>query len=393
MLVLLASRPETYSAILVAIAFASALFAKVVMLLRTRVIWRELLLGAGLLLVLAWIDFQVMHFPANWVVVTSLLGLVGLALLAIRVIWWQGEDRRTAVLTLVPSLFFLASGWSGPALLNFTSRAQPHVLDLYLLSFDASLHLQLPFTLGQAFSRYSALSFLGVGVYVGLPIILGLVYAGCLVSDRRSALPAFLAIVLAGPIGVIFYNLFPAVGPIYVFRDMFPWRALTIDQIQHLVLQPINSNGYRNAMPSLHTTWVLIAFWYARRLSILEKLFAGFFLIATLVATLGTGEHYLVDLIVAVPFAIFVLSLTSSIASRDFVRLRAPITISLLMTLAWLLALRFCTWIFWLSPIIPWTACAVTLAIAFLVARRLLDFQNRPSGQPVLETIHEVATS
>ena len=39
---------------------------------------------------------------------------------------------------------------------------------------------------------------------------------------------------------------------------------------------------------------------------------AAVVLVFTVFATMGTGEHYFIDLIVAVPYALFILSLTNS---------------------------------------------------------------------------------
>jgi len=379
----LVSWQSFYTSILVPLAFATALVAKFLMLVRTRMVWRELAFGAGITLILVWTTARLWHRPVTWVVIVSLVGMVGLALLILRVIWWEGQDRRIAIFTLIPSLFFLASGWTGPALLNWTGRAHPNVLDLYLLSFDASLRIQPAFIVGQAFDRYPLFGVVGVLVYVGLPIILGLTYAGCLMRDRKSALPAFLAIVLAGPIGVVFYNLYPAVGPVHLMPDMFPWKTMPIDQIKRLFLQALPSGGYRNAMPSLHAAWVYLAFWYSRRLSIAERALAGFFLIFTLIATLGIGEHYLIDLIVAVPFTVFLLSVTNALAYRDYKTFLLPGVIGLLLTLAWLLALRFFVPTFWISPVIPWTACVATIVAALWAGRTLLDDQSQSTVEAV----------
>jgi hypothetical protein len=55
--------------------------------------------------------------------------------------------------------------------------------------------------------------------------------------------------------------------------------------------------------------WVLLVWWYSRALSWWERSIAFFFLFFTVLATLGTGEHYLIDLVVAFPFAVFVEAL------------------------------------------------------------------------------------
>ena len=65
----------------------------------------------------------------------------------------------------------------------------------------------------------------------------------------------------------------------------------------------------RTGMPSLHLTWAVISWWFAPRSPRwLRPLLAGF-VVTTCLATIGLGQHYLIDLIVAVPFMIGVIAL------------------------------------------------------------------------------------
>ncbi len=360
-------------------AFAIAFFAKFLILLRTRLNWREL---AGLFILLTLLCGLAVYgygYHLSWPVVLCLLGFATLGAMALRVIWLEGDERLTAVFTLLPCLIFLLAGWTGPAMLAWTGRRQPLVLDLSLYSFDASMHLQLPFLVGELFHRFWLLDFGASSVYVGLPIVIGLTYAGCLMSDRKNALPCLIALVIIGPVGVLFYNLFPAVGPAYLFGRNFPALPLSIEQARHLLVRPVAIAGLRNAMPSMHAAWVYIAFWFSRNLSRWEKGLAGFFLFFTLLATLGTGEHYFIDLLVAMPYALFILALTMLLVTGNVHKFAAPLATGLLTTFMWLGALRFAGDFFWFSPVVPWTACLVT-GIGTLWATRKFFY---PHTEPV----------
>jgi len=354
-------------------AFAVAFFAKFLILLRTRVCWRELAGLFVLLILLCGLAVFGLGYSLNWPSVVCILGFATLGAMAMRVIWLEGDERRTAVFTLFPCIIFLAAGWTGPAMLAWTGKRQPLVLDLNLYSFDASLNIQFPFLVGQLFHRYVPLLIVAVVVYAGLPILIGLTYAGCLMSDRKRALACFIALVIVGPVGVIFYNLFPGVGPAYLFGGNFPWHPPTIEQARHIQVQPIAIAGLRNAMPSLHAAWVYIAFWFSRNLSRWEKGLAGFFLVSTLLATLGTGEHYIIDLVVALPFTLFILALTKWLVTGNGRMFAPPLAVGLLTTFAWLGALRSAMDVFWLSPVVPWMACLVTVIGTLWAARRFLD--------------------
>jgi hypothetical protein len=148
--------------------------------------------------------------------------------------------------------------------------------------------------------------------YIGLPFAIAIAYAGQVVRIRERAIPIFAALFLAGPFGILFYNLFPALGPLHIFVDRFPWHPLTTGQVRRLFLEPVPVPGLRNAIPSLHLAWVLLAFWYSRGLSVFERSIAFAFVVFTVFATMGTGEHYFIDLIVAFPFALFMQALCAT---------------------------------------------------------------------------------
>src|SRR5205814_3458538 len=122
-------------------------------------------------------------------------------------------------------------------------------------------------------------------------------------------------------IGWLFYNLFPAAGPLYVFRQIFPFAAPVYEQIRHLLLVPIplEPTVLRNAMPSLHLSWVVLIWWNSGKFPRWARMFVIFYLAFTIVGTLGTGEHYLVDLVGGYAFALFIQALFA-----EWLDMRAP---------------------------------------------------------------------
>jgi hypothetical protein len=92
------------------------------------------------------------------------------------------------------------------------------------------------------------------------------------------------------------------------------------------------------------------------------------YVVLTVVATLGTGEHYLADLAVAVPFSVAVQALWTR--SHHKARYRVLVAATGL-TLAWLIVLRYGTNFFLLSPTIPW-GCILVSTVASLMLVRFL---------------------
>ena len=373
------SRPERYR-VFVLTLFAISASSIFLILLRTRRSGRELVAVLALSLSIFGVDIRFLGYPACWQGAVSVVGLASLGVLTLRVIWSDGNQRRLATFTVVPAFSFVASGWCAATFLHWTFRAHPSVLDLYLVSFDGSLHVQLPFLLGQLFARFWPFYIVSLVVYIGLPVALGLTYAGCLMNDRKNALPAFIAFLITGPIGILFYNLFPALGPAYIYADRFPWHPLAYDQLRRLFVEPVALPGLRNAMPSLHAAWAYLVFWYARGLSVLERVVAAVVLVFTVFATMGTGEHYFIDLVVAVPYALFILALTNLLLGGRRGALVVPFLAGLVTTMGWLVALRFAIRTFWISPIIPWAACILTVVVSLWEGKKLLLLERERKG-------------
>jgi hypothetical protein len=165
--------------------------------------------------------------------------------------------------------------------------------------------------------------------------------------------------------------LFPACGPHALFQNGFPFHPFPIEQASRLLLEPIAVAGPRNAIPSLHMGWALLAWWYSRGLSATERGLALAFLAVTTFATLGTGEHWFVDLIVAFPFALMIQGLCSyNLSWKDSQRLGA-FAFGLFATLGLLGMLRYGAKVFWTSPLVPWALAAGMVALTMIRQMKL----------------------
>jgi hypothetical protein len=266
----------------------------------------------------------------------------------------------------------------------------PRTLDLYLLSFDGSLRVQLAFTVGQYYARHSWFHNCALLAYVGLAIPITLVYTGRLIRFREGAFPSMLAFLIAGPVGILFYNLFPACGPHYVFAQAFPFHPLPIAILSRLVLDPAAISGWRNAMPSLHMAWTLLAWWYSQGLSWIERVVAFAFVALTVLATLGTGEHWFVDLIVAFPFALMIQAICAYHLSWKDPGRKTALALGLGGTLGWMATLRYGTALFWTSPIVPWALSAATVALVLLRQAKLDTVANGEKITPAVPSASAV---
>jgi hypothetical protein len=363
---------DFYTGSMVSAYLSLALASALIVLVMIRRSWWDLpwvLAGA---LLLALLDFRVLNFQPAFMAGFSFVGLSALAVLGTRTIWADGEDRILLLYGFLPSVLFVGSEFMATNLLDITERLHPKTFDLFLYSFDSSLHVQFSFLMGQLFWTWLWVRFACLVIYIALPLPLALVYAAHLRGKRENALAVMLAFLVTGPIGVMFYNMLPACGPAHVFGAAFPWHPLSTADAMRMNVVPVLLKGARNAIPSLHMTWVLLVWWNSRGLARWVRAIAFTFLVLTAMATLGTGEHYFIDLVVAFPFSLMVQALCSFALPFRSGERRTAFLFGAFVTLIWLALLSFSTAIFWSSPIVPWSMIVVTVAASVILWNRLL---------------------
>jgi len=369
---------DFYHSSMVDTFMALALGGAAVTLLVVQPSWMNLASVAVCSLVLAGVDYRVMGFQPRFMAAFSFVGLSSLAVLGTRTAWARKQDRTLLLCAFLPAVLFVASEYMASTLLDYTAALHPKTFDLYLYSADCSLRVQFSFLLGQVFSRYLWFRFAALLFYIALPLPLALVYAAHLRLRNKSALPVMLAFLVTGPMGVLFYNMVPATGPVHIFGQNFPWYPLSTSQAMHLVLETVRLKGARNAIPSLHMAWVLLAWWNSKGLARWIRVIALAFVIFTVLATLGTGEHYFVDLVVAFPFALMVQALCLYPLRFRYGSRRVAFLFGAFASLAWMALVSFATPFLWISPVIPWAMVIATISISSLLMHRLqnAEFTN-----------------
>jgi hypothetical protein len=350
-----------------ALALGSALITLLV-LQPSSINFAAAVLGSVLL---ASLDYRVLDFTPKFMAAFSFLGLGSLVVLGARTIWARNQERTLLLYAFLPAILFAASEYMASTLLDFTEALHPKTFDLYLYSFDSSLRVQISFLIGQIFSLHLWFRFAALVFYIALPLPLALVYAAHLRRKSKNAFPVMLAFLVTGPLGVLFYNMVPATGPVHIFGQNFPWHPLPTQQVMHLVLQTLPVKGARNAIPSLHMAWVLLIWWNSRGLSRWIRAIAFAFVFFTILATMGIGEHYFVDLVVAFPFALMVQALCMyRLPFKDGAR-RVAFLFGTFASLLWMALLSFATPFFWISPLIPWALVIATIAVSCWLIYRL----------------------
>ena len=295
----------------------------------------------------------------------AVLGFGALLLLGLRALWSEREGRENAVALLVPALILILFILSSAIALRLSSGLSPKTYDAWLYVFDGSLGFQPSFWMGKIMYHSIVLTRITLLTYLSLPFAMAVVCAWRVpVAALKISWHVLTVLLLAGAAGWLLYNVIPATGPLYAFASDFPWHPLPYKDLSAFALEkmPIPLGIPRNAMPSLHVGWVILLCWNSRGLPRALRAALVLYLLLTVVATLGSGQHYLVDLVVSLPFALAVQSLASYSLPHKSRRIAALVA-GFGLTAAWLALVRFgVSWAL-KSPAIPWTLMLATTSI------------------------------
>lgn len=266
---------------------------------------------------------------------------------------WQALDDAAIKLALPISIPMMGFA------LWLTAVSLTEIYDAYYYAFDGLLPVPAARILAESIVGTPWL-WLSVSVaYHSLIAVVGLYIMLQRTPDGRLSGHLLSRWLLAACLGYAFYYCMPGIGPRIALAATWPSRMPDPNTIPLALITDL-SNAPRNLMPSLHMTWALLIVLAAARMGLAARIGAWVFLAATVAGTLGLGEHYLIDLVVAVPFAVAVDRLASLTgAGKDR---RADVLAAaggLAMTVGWLLAIRF--GIDFLRGV-PWLASAMVLA-------------------------------
>lgn len=321
----------------------------------------------------------IVRFPHdhNWINtgsgVLALFGLGAFLMLGLRWLWSETQERRRTYAVLAPAAALVFFVLSAQRALSLANLLYPKTYDLYLYLVDGSFGFQPSFLMGRAMA-YSAVLRIAAGLtYVSLPFVMALVYALRLPKNTEKPSWGLITLfLLAGLGGWALYNVVPATGPAYVFSASFPWQSLPYHSLHKLLLEqvPVNGNVPRNAIPSLHMAWVLLLFWNTKGTSRALRVFLAIYLVLTVVSTLGTGEHYFVDLVAGVPFAFAVHAAVAPGLKTSVSRRAIAVASGLALTIFWLLLIRFGAKSMLVSPALPWGLAAATVVTVWSIKVR-----------------------
>lgn len=311
---------------------------------------------------LSQIPFWVLRVAAAFAV----LGFGAILLLGLRALWSEREGREKAWALLAPALILILFIFISAHVLQLSGGLNPQTEDAWLYAFDGSLGFQPSFLMGRIMFTSILLTRSALLTYLSLPFAMAVVCAWRIpLAARRISWHVLTVLLLAGVAGWLLYNVVPGTGPLYAFGKDFPWHGLAYQNLSTFTLEKmaIPAGIPRNAMPSLHMGWVVLLWWNSRGLPRALRAALMVYLLLTVVATLGGGQHYLVDLVVSLPFVLAVQAAASYTVPKS--RRITALLAGAGFTLVWLLLIRYGLGLALKSPAIPWTLVLLTASTAF----------------------------
>jgi hypothetical protein len=277
-----------------------------------------------------------------WAIVVESLG--GICFMAVcgAIVWYllRLSDMHQPLLAFIAGA---AGIWSSSSLmllaLGSTIQNSPVVADPVLFRLDSLLGIGDTSPAVFLMHSNAMLDLITEQTYwwVGQAIILAAISEA--LHSPAALAGLFLRFMCATILGFLLYFIMPAIGPKYFFGADFPLHVPSTASLLPAWV-PAPAATPRNAMPSLHATWAILS-WLALRYSPLWHRFLGALLVLlTLLATLGLGEHYVVDWLAAAPLVLLVRGLCAM-----SLRLTAPPRIAAiawgsLLLIAWLALVR-----------------------------------------------------
>jgi hypothetical protein len=318
-----------------------------------------------------WGHFQ--GIPTLLVQAMGALGLASLLVVSCLVAWRGRQAEHAAYRALLPSavLTFLVIG--AVYSLNMASLIHPKTFDLYAYAFDGCLGFQPSFLLGGFLNSAPWLFPLVKITYEGIVLAMAALYAAFM-SRRQKPIWELIEILFAAAmIGYLFFSVFPVCGPRYAFVGSFPNASLPYAALHHLALEriPVAPRFPRNGVPSLHMTWALLIWWNTRSLPRWMRASALALVITTVFDTLATGEHYVFDLVVALPFSLWMQASMAHTVSFKRRERWLPAVCGCALFLMWLVIGRYGFRWMLLDPLLTWLLVIGSSVVSLTWAARL----------------------
>lgn len=315
-------------------------------------------------------------------------GLLTACLLAILWRTWQAYrlGNHNELNSCLEAMFL---SMAMPCLLSLNASIPGQaVYDPHLYALDSLWGVQVNFIVAKFLRNHVVYSKFMEIIYYYLPIWMIasqiIVYRDNLKLKRdhiQYLIPALLFFLIAIG-GKLCYHFLPAVGvELYCGQNLFPngpWPAANMNPV------PIDAPYYlyRNCMPSLHLSWILAVYYSLYRAKSIYKNTALVLVALTALSTFSVGCHYLIDLIIAIPFTMTLLAIVTPDANNK-IRLIGAV-FGTVTVLGWLCIFKYSITSALQNPPITLTLLVATDIVALYLAH-LICSQTKKTEESQLQ--------
>lgn len=283
------------------------------------------------------------------------------------------NEARLRWLALLSVLFAMVPH----SALGLTATLHPYTFDMFALQWDRAAGLNIAPLIVRTVEQVPGLSEILHMAYGLTPLTFLSVSLLQLRGRPAGVASGVLSWVVLTCCALMAYHLFPITGPRYIFgTDNFASELLdsTKQPLDLTRVRPFPRNG----MPSMHFGWCLAAsiLWWRTGTRAWSRAAIIFVTACTAIATLYNGEHYAIDLIVAVPFVLAAIGLSTTDVPWSSVARRNLVLSGFGIWLVWVLSLRHQLVLFLDHPWLCWLLIGATALVVCLQARWMARFTS-----------------
>ena len=353
-----------------------------------------------ILILLACIFFSFFYFVFNDVsrlpywylsgVPQAGLGVASFCIIFYKAIFAAGDDRNINRALLIGSACIFLVALNIECYLQLTSAIHPLVYDPSAYKFDLSLGANFSSYIAVLLNTHPLLRSVTVLAYFLVPYGFSVLFGLYVSSPDKVPVNILFVIFTSMFCAYLFYHITPAAGPQYAFGKLFPLAMPSAAEINsaYSVIAP----APRNAIPSMHFGWTFIMWVISLRYNFVVRTAFGLLMIFNIFATLGLGEHYLIDLIIAIPFMLFVFAFCrKSLKEQDALRNQAFLA-GIIITVLWCVYIRAGNEYFNIIPGLSWLLVLATMLSSYRYYSLLTSPEFDKYGNRFPGIIDKVAT-
>ncbi len=215
----------------------------------------------------------------------------------------------------------------------------PNVYDPVLYRIDAMLWLDGTYRLGDLLQANPGFRHVVLDLYEYILLTAIAALFSEVFHTKKTAAELALQLVISSFMVFPLFCLMPALAPAFFFGPLFPDHLPNVNSVATNVVST-NIETIRNTCPSLHAVWAILIWLALSDSPAWHRMLGAAFLVVTFIATVGFGEHYVVDWVAAAPLVLLVRGICCASLPLSANLRRVAIVLGCLLLASWVLVVR-----------------------------------------------------